>query len=135
MADSSTSVPHPAEKRSEIRIPCSLKALYHPRSEPALFTRWGTCICNVSKNGIGLVLPLRLKRRTRLVVELPAGNGHDSCTLEVETVRSQRQPDGNWIHGCVPVGHDRPEQTVANPVQRARNGPAPRPDNEPRARR
>jgi len=112
MTDPLAPVPLAAEKRTEARISCSLKALYHPQGRPALFTRWGTCIRNVSRGGLGLLLPLRLRHGTRLVVELPASGEHDSCTLEVATVRSQRQPDGNWVHGCVPVGQHHPEQLL-----------------------
>jgi len=112
MSDPFTTVPLSVEKRSETRIPCNFKALYHPRGQPALFTRWGTCIRNVSRGGLGLLLPLRLRRGSRLVVELPTTQEHDSCTLEVETVRSQRQPDGNWLYGCVPVGRHQPDNLL-----------------------
>ena len=101
MADPLT--PPSVEKRTESRIPCSLKALYHPQGRPPLFTRWGTCIHNVSHGGLGLLLPLRLRRGTRLIVELPANEGHDSCTLEVETVRSHsanRTAAGGRMAAC-----------------------------------
>jgi hypothetical protein len=61
---------------------------------------WKTTICDVSRAGLGLVLPRRFEPGTVLFVELSLRGGEERRPLLARVVRVVRQAEGGWLLGC-----------------------------------
>lgn len=98
MSHSLLQPPVPSDKRAEVRLPCQLVVVPYLSAGAAINDHWESTIRDLAPGGVGLLLPEELEVGTRLVVELPTRDG--SRPWELRVVRSTRQPNGRWLHGC-----------------------------------
>jgi hypothetical protein len=63
-------------------------------------SKWEAHIRNVSRSGIGLLLPRRFERGTGLAIDVPGGHGAAPHTVFARIVRVLEEPDACWFVGC-----------------------------------
>ena len=80
----------PSEKSTQLQ-PVAARA----DSDPV----WPARVRDISKKGIGLLLPRRFERGTGLAIELPDGNDGNMRTVFAKVI-NVRPHSGQWILGC-----------------------------------
>jgi hypothetical protein len=75
--------------------------------------KWQAHIRHVSRSGIGLVLPRRFERGTRLAIDVPGGNGASPHTVFARIIRVLEEPDACWFVGCTFVSELSDEELQA----------------------
>jgi hypothetical protein len=75
--------------------------------------KWEAHIRNVSRSGIGLILPRRVGRGTRLAIDIPGANGASPHTVLARIVRVLEEPDTCWFVGCTFVSELSDEELQA----------------------
>jgi hypothetical protein len=90
---------------------------------------WKATICDVSRTGLGLVLPRRFEPGTVLFVELSLRGGEERRPLLARVVRAVRQAEGGWLLGCSfasPLGEDELGRLIDLAAGQAAEQPAGR---------
>jgi hypothetical protein len=64
---------------------------------------WRGTVCDISTDGLGLLLRQRFEPGTLLAVEMPTLPRQCSRTLGARVARVTCGPDGNWVTGCALV--------------------------------
>jgi hypothetical protein len=86
-------------RRAWVRVCSNTQALCRS-SSPALPGQWAAEVRDLSPGGIGLLVTRTLEVGTMLKVAVPVEDGQPPCTMQVQVLRRERQPDGRWLLGC-----------------------------------
>src|SRR5437870_98046 len=88
-----------AERRAWVRHPCKLDSPQHVIDAETECGWWAT-ILDVSRGGIGLRVPQRIKPATMLILERPTRQGCPGRALPVRVVDATASSEGGWRLGC-----------------------------------
>jgi hypothetical protein len=87
------------ERRAWVRYPCNVASLYQPGTGQLDHRWWFAQVRDISKKGIGLILPRRFEPGTQLAVALYSRIPAFSRTLEATVVHVAPLGE-NWAVGC-----------------------------------
>jgi hypothetical protein len=88
-----------SERRASVRVPQHVVASCRLEARGAL-RAWAAEVQDLSREGIGLLLPSAVPQDSWLRIVLPAEGGQDPRVLRARVVRQERQADGRFLVGC-----------------------------------
>jgi hypothetical protein len=98
------------ERRAACRYPCRVRVYYQPGLGNLDGFWWRGVVCDISTDGVGLLLGQRFEPDTLLTLELPALPHNPSRSLQAQVVRVTTAPEGRWLTGCALVSPLRAEE-------------------------
>ena len=90
----------PAERRASIRHVCRLETLCQPADTEEPVQRWPATVCDISLEGMGVLLGEPFKPGTILGVELTSSDETLEYTMFAKVMHIQELADGRWRAGC-----------------------------------
>lgn len=97
-APGSTPAPSTLNRRVAVRRQC--RRASGPITATRDFVARSAPIVNMSVAGLALVLRQRVRRGSRLLIQMSSGALGIAYDLLVHVVHCTRQPDGKWLVGC-----------------------------------
>jgi hypothetical protein len=88
------------ERRGEPRHPCRQAACCYSLTTKQLERYWAW-IRDVSLRGVGLLLSRKFEPDTLLIIEVRSTQRRLLLPLTARVVHSSRQPEGDWLIGCL----------------------------------
>jgi hypothetical protein len=101
------------DRRAEVRQPVRRMAICR-RAAIGTLGSLAAEVCDVSDQGIGLLVSVPIEVGVRLQVQIAADESDKARTELVSVVRSEVQPDGRWLLGCqlVPSPQSAPARSL-----------------------
>lgn len=90
----------PAERRASIRHVCSLETLCQAADTDEPEQRWPATVCDISLEGIGVLVGEPFRPGTMLGVELTSPDETLEYTMFAKVMHIQELADGRWRAGC-----------------------------------
>ncbi|MCI0458818.1 MAG: PilZ domain-containing protein [Gemmataceae bacterium] len=87
------------ERRVAVRYPCKRRPIVRLLTRPSFVVRTAL-VCDISVNGMGLLLPEQIAPGTILAIHLRARNPGGSRVLSARVIHATPEVDGNWRIGC-----------------------------------
>lgn len=88
------------ERRLSVRFPCALGASYRAGDAPGPAVHWEASACDVSVEGVGLVMDRPVETGTLLGLDLRSDDPSLAYTVHARVIHSRERPDGRWHVGC-----------------------------------
>ena len=88
------------ERRAACRYPCRVRVYFQPGPGKLEGFWWRAIVCDVSKDGIGLLLSQCFEPGTLLTLELPELGDNPPRNLQARVVRVVPGQEGRWLTGC-----------------------------------
>lgn len=101
------------DRRARIRHPSELETYCQPGIGRLEGFWWMARLRDISRTGLGLVVPRRFEPGTILTAELQKLSEDFSCTLRVRVIHAVPQDDGSWLLGCSLVDEMTEDQLKA----------------------
>jgi hypothetical protein len=91
----------PDERRASVRHVCNLDTLCQPTDVEEPEERWPATVCDISLEGIGVLVREPFQPGTVIGVDLTSPDETLEYTMFAKVMNVQALPDGRWRAGCV----------------------------------